>query len=84
MCIQSINWPTQFSEVIRGKHQKPITVSRTLNQTDMSLKRYGHEKLTGEFLRRLKMWSVFFFIYLSWCDLHFFTLSLELEYKQFG
>lgn len=47
MCIQSVNWPPQFSEVIRGKHQKPITVSRTLNQTDMSLKRYGHEKLTG-------------------------------------
>jgi len=48
------NWPTQFAEVIRGKHQKPITVSQTLNQTDMSLKRYGHEKLTGGFLRSLK------------------------------
>lgn len=65
MCIQSINWPPQFSEVIRGKHQKPITVSRTLNQTDMSLKRCGHEKLTGGFLRRLKMWSIFFLFHLS-------------------
>lgn len=59
MCIQSINWPLQFAEVIRGKHQKPITVSRTLNQTDMSLKRYGHEKLSGRFLKRLKIWSIF-------------------------
>lgn len=53
MCIQSVNWTPRFFEVIRSKHQKPITVSRTLNQTDMSPKRYGHEKLTGGFLRRL-------------------------------
>lgn len=66
MCIQSINWPLQFAEVIRGKHQKPITVSRTLNQTDMSLKRYGHEKLSGGFLRRLKIWSIFHLSWLLW------------------
>lgn len=54
MCIQSINWPPHFSEVIRGKPQKPITVSPALNQTDKSLKRYVHEKLTAEFLRRPK------------------------------
>ena len=77
MCIRSVNWPPQFSEVIRGKHQKPITVSRTLNQTDKSLKRYSHEKLTGGFLRRLKMCGValfffFFFIRLGWRDLQFF------------
>lgn len=73
MCIQSINWPPQFSEVIRGKQQKPITVRRTLNQTDMSLKRYGHEKLTGGFWGDLKCEVFFsFFVYLSWCNLHFF------------
>lgn len=74
MCIQSINWPPQFAEVIRGKHQKPITVSWTLNQTDVSLKRYGHKKLTGEVLRGLKKAGYFFHPSLLLWSTFFFTL----------
>lgn len=96
MCIRSVNWPPQFSEVIRGKHQKPITVSRTLNQTDKSLKRYSHEKLTGGFLRRLKMCGValFFFLFhpsrLAWSTIFFFfyctvtDFSLSLNTNSLG
>lgn len=64
VCIRSINWTPQllfFFEAIRGKHQKPITVSSTLNQTDRSLKRCHHEKLTGGGVRG----EIFFFFFNS-------------------
>lgn len=75
-------------EAMGSKQQKPITVSRTLNQADIPPKRCSHEKLTGGGFSEES--TLFFFlppstfIHLSWCDPHFHTVTDSIPARSFG
>lgn len=73
-------------EAMGSKQQKPITVSRTLNQADIPPKRCGHEKLTGGgFSEESTLFSPpSTFIHLSWCDPHFHTVTDSIPARSFG